>query len=99
MDKDFVAIYKILSYLREAMNFCKADIEKMKADGIGILENSRRWYNLIGMLIDSGHIAGKIEYNLKSDNVFDVEDLRITLKVLEYLELNPIMRRIAGKIG
>lgn len=47
------------------------------------------------MMVDVGYIKGaKVEYTIDGGTNADVEEARITLKGLEYLQENSIMRKI-----
>lgn len=80
MSEDFKAIYKILSILQESMDFEEPDLEKLSAENLGITRPSRK--AILRLLAKSGYIEG-------------LEDIRITLKGLEYLEENSLMQKAA----
>lgn len=60
-----------------------------------------RWYLALKILDTEGLIAGleTVPANTCSDNSYDVSDVCITLKGLEYLVTNPVMKRIAEARG
>ena len=95
MAEDLKAIYKILKYLREAMNYEEADIDFISANALGISENL--WISIVEMLTSSGYITGiEVKYGAQGDRVLSISNLRITLKGIEYLEENSLMRRAAN---
>ena len=94
MAEDLKAIYKILKYLREAMNYEEADIDFISANALGISENL--WISIAEMLTRSGYITGiEVKYGAQGERVLSISNLRITLKGIEYLEENSLMRRAA----
>ena len=95
MAEDLKAIYKILKYLRAAMNYEEADIDFISANALGISENL--WINILEMLTSSGYITGiEVKYGAQGERVLSISNLRITLKGIEYLEENSLMRRAAN---
>ena len=80
MSEDFKAIYKILSILQKSMDFEEPDMKKISAENLGITRPRRE--ALLRLLTKSGYIEG-------------LEDIRITLKGLEYLEENSLMQKAA----
>ncbi len=52
IDKDFRAIYKILKYLKSAMDYDETDIEQISSKVLGISEN--RWFSRMEMLANNG---------------------------------------------
>ncbi len=93
-ENNFKIIYKILSELETAMDDESIDKNKINAKAFEITEN--RWKAILKMLIDNDYIKG---VSMKSyDNsyiVIGLENAKITLKGLEYLSENSIMKKIA----
>lgn len=90
---NFHIIYKILSALEKAMDCPEFDITQINAQSLKISEE--RWARYIEMLADIGLIKGVgIITNICGDTVIKNENIRITLKGLEYLTENSIMKRI-----
>lgn len=89
---NFEAVYKILSALEKAM-----DLPDFKIDDIGpeVLNVSHeRWKRYLEMMTDVGYIKGpKFQKNILGQTEMIAADVRITLKGLEYLQENSIMRR------
>lgn len=90
---NFKIIYKILSTLEKSM-----DLEQCNLDSIspGVLKISEeRWKKYIEMLLDVGYIKGvRIQKFITGEIDVDIEDIRITLKGLEYLSENSIMQKM-----
>lgn len=89
---NFQMVYKILSALEKAMDYPEFDISQISAQSLGVSEE--RWSRYIEMMVDVGYIKGVRVFT----NVYDalcVEDngIRITLRGLEYLTENSIMKR------
>lgn len=90
---NFKAVYKILSSLEEQMDKPSVDVSKFDNEQLGISEE--RWIKYIEMMEDIGYIKGcRIYTNIDDEIICDTEDIKITLKGLEYLQENSIMQRI-----
>ena len=90
---NFKAVYKILSTLEKAMDYPEFDISQINASRLGVSEE--RWCRYIEMMLDVGYIKGvSIEIYIDGSLHVDAENMRITLKGLEYLQENSIMRKI-----
>lgn len=90
---NFTAVYKILSALEKAMDLPKFDINDIGADALGV--SKERWARYIEMMADVGYIKGvTVKMNVFDETVIDARNIRITLKGLEYLQENSIMRKI-----
>lgn len=90
LDRNFKYIYAILSRLEKVLDepsFCG---EEIKPDKIGI--SVTRWLTYMNMLQDAGYIDG-FEYtiDLVDDINYDVTNVRVTLKGLEYLYNSSVM--------
>lgn len=84
---NFRVIHRILSYLEEAMDYDKLNMERISAKRLGVSEP--RWNALMRLLTQEGYIEWK-----------DVmQRVVITLKGLEYLQENPIMAAITKEIA
>ena len=89
---NFKAVYRILSALEKAMDLPEFDISQIGASMLGVSE--QRWARYIEMMVDVGYIKGvSIQSNVVSELMVEVDDIRITLKGLEYLQENSIMRK------
>lgn len=91
---DFNAIYKILTALEAAMDCTNFDILDESRTRIGV--SDVRLYRILEMLQDAGLIKNaKIKTDLTGDVfILNSEQIRITLKGLEYLQENSIMRKM-----
>lgn len=90
---NFKAVYRILSTLEKAMDLPEFDISQISADVLGVSE--QRWARYLEMMADVGYIKGvRIQSAISSDLMVEADDIRITLKGLEYLQENSVMQRI-----
>lgn len=89
---NFAAIYKILNALEKSMDYDELDADAIAAERLGITENRRR--AILKMLADSGYIEG-VNFRFTVDGALSggMNRPRITLKGLEYLEENSLMKR------
>nr|DAO21576.1 MAG TPA: YjcQ protein [Caudoviricetes sp.] len=89
---NFVIIYKILKVLEAAMDYDEVDINDICAERFHISEN--RWQAILKMLVDNGYIEG-IAIRRSADGYISigVHYPRITLKGLEYLQEDTLMKR------
>lgn len=89
---NFRAVYRILSTLEKAMDLPEFDIAQINAGALGVTE--QRWARYIEMMVDVGYIKGvKIESTISGNLMVQAENMRITLKGLEYLQENSVMQR------
>jgi len=88
---NFSIIYKILSALEKAMDYPEFDIEQINAKVLKISEE--RWLRYIEMLADCGYIKGVEFVTDLTGTHAEFDDVRITLKGLEYLTENSFMKR------
>lgn len=90
---NFHIIYKILSSLEKAMDYPEFDISQISAAKLKISEE--RWARYMEMLSDMKLIKG-VQVTQSIYGTTEVNDcgIRITLKGLEYLTDNSIMKRI-----
>ncbi len=76
---NFIAIYRILSYLEQALDYDGPDMSQISSSALGLSANS--WLALLRLLEDAGYIE-----------VFG-HRTKITLRGLEYLQQNSLMQR------
>ncbi len=96
MDKDFRAIYKVLKYLKSAMDYDETDIEQISSKALGISEN--RWLSIMEMLANDGYIEGiEIKRGAQGDRMLHTGNIRITLRGLIFLDENTQMKNAADK--
>lgn len=90
---NFKIIYKILSTLEKSMVLEQCNMECISPEKLKISEE--RWNKYIEMLLDAGYIKGvRIQKYVTGDTSIDADDIRITLKGLEYLSENSIMQKM-----
>lgn len=90
---NFKIIYRILKYLEAALDVTAPDMTPIKAESLGLTEE--RWKSLMLMLHKEGYIEGlSYKQYVGEESVMRVEKVKITLKGLEYLEENSMMRKI-----
>lgn len=90
---NFRAVYKILSTLEKSMDLAEVNMELLDHNALGI--KKERWNRYIEMMLDVGYIKGAVIRKDITGNVrVECNDLRITLKGLEYLQENSVMRKI-----
>ena len=93
MTDNFKCIYHILKTLEKAMDYEKIDINEIGYEHLGISKN--RWVKYLEMMSDMELIKG-ISFREYVDGSTEVinDNIRITLKGLEYLSENSIMQRL-----
>lgn len=90
---NFKAVYKILSGLEKAMDLPAVGLQEIGPEELGV--SKERWARYIEMMADVGYIKGvRITRNVLGETKVEGNDIRITLKGLEYLQENSIMRQI-----
>lgn len=90
---NFKAVYKILSQLERDMDKEYADMDKCSAEALCVSDN--RWMRYIEMMSDVGYIKGvRIVEDITGTRNCDCRYIQITLKGLEYLQENSIMKKI-----
>ena len=73
------------------MDLENVDIERISSNNLGI--SQQRWNKYMEMLLDAGYIKGvTIQKYVTGETNVDAEDIRITLKGLEYLSENSLQR-------
>lgn len=91
---NFRAVYKILSSLERAMDYPKFDLlEQVSPEHLKVSEE--RYNRYLEMMADASYIKGvQITKNITGETQIDADEVRITLKGLEYLQENSIMRKM-----
>lgn len=90
---NFKAVYKILSTLERAMDLPEFDVSLIGADKLGV--SKERYARYIEMMLDVGYIKGaRVIKDFTGETYVEADDMRITLKGLEYLQENSIMQKI-----
>lgn len=90
---NFKIIYRILKYLEAALDVAAPDMTPIMQEALGISEE--RWKALMQMLHKEGYIEGLVcKQYFGEETVIKTDKVKITLKGLEYLEENSVMRKI-----
>lgn len=90
---NFKAVYKILTALEKAMDLSEFDIMQVGPDALCV--TPERWSRYLEMMADVGYIKGvAIRRDILGEICVDAKEIRITLKGLEYLQENSVMRKI-----
>lgn len=94
--EDFRIIYKILRILQKAMDLEEFDSEELSAEELGL--TVPKWSRLMAMLLKEGYISGGQTWNTMDCGYPKVALTRpeLTMKGLEYLEENGLMKKAAG---
>lgn len=92
---DFRIIYKILRILQKSMDLEEFDKNIISAETLGL--SIPKWNRIIAMLLNEGYISGGETWNAMNCGYPKVALTRpeLTLKGLEYLEENSLMRKAA----
>lgn len=95
--EQFKQIYRILSILHKAMDLEEWDSKLLSPEALGI--SLPMWTRLMAMLLKEGYITGREEWGTFDVGYPKVKLMRpeITLKGLEYLEENGLMKK-AGEM-
>lgn len=94
---NFTVIYKILKALEQAMDYDEFDVKQISHSRLNI--SYQRWEKIIIMLTKSGYIEGVIYDQCGGDYSPHIEEPIapvITLKGLEYLSDNSLMKKAAN---
>lgn len=94
--EDFRIIYKILRILQKAMDLEEFDSEELSTEALGL--TVPKWSRLMAMLLKEGYISGGQTWNTMDCGYPKVALTRpeLTMKGLEYLEENGLMKKAAG---
>ena len=91
--EDFTIIYKILDALNKSNDLDRFSLDDIPAKRLGTSENRR--LAILKMLLDSGYVTGfAIEEDVLGDYIVSNGRPRITLKGLEYLNENTVMKKV-----
>lgn len=92
---DFRIIYKILRILQNSMDLEEFDRNNISAGALGL--SVPKWSRLMAMLLKEGYITGGETWNAMDCGYPRVALSRpeLTLKGLEYLEENSLMKKAA----
>ena len=91
---NFRIIYRILRYLEKAMDYDEPDMDCISAKSMKLSE--QRWVALMEMLSNEGYIDGfSVKRSIDGSILISGSTPRITLKGLEYLQENSLMKKAA----
>lgn len=89
---NFKVIYKILAALENSLDYERVDLDRISPEALGISEERRN--ALLKMLDDAGYISGVVVRQYADGGVvLMVNHISITLKGLEYLAENSLMKK------
>ena len=92
---NFKIIYRILKYLEKAMDYEEPDLDFISFSKLGISEH--RWTAIMEMLVNEGYITGvEVKRSVDGDMCMSVCNMRITMKGLEYLQENSLMKKASN---
>lgn len=93
---DFRVIYKILKILQRSMDCEEFDPQLLSPETLGL--SKPKWCRIMAMLLKEGYISGGETWNAMDCGYPKAALTRpeITLKGLEYLESNTLMKRAAN---
>ena len=93
---DFRIIYKILRILQKAMDLEEFDRSSISAEALGL--SVPKWNRLMTMLLKEGYVSGGEVWTAMECGYPQVTLTRpeLTLKGLEYLEENGLMKKAAN---
>lgn len=97
MSEEFKIIYKVLKILKDSMDVEEFNSDLISFERLGISE--AKWSRLMKMLFDNGYIQGlRIEHFIAESypHIDDLDKTEITLKGLEYLEENSLMKKASN---
>ena len=90
---NFKAVYAILRQLEKDMDHSQPCLEKIDHEALGVSET--RWTRYIQMMLECGYIAdAKVIMTYYGELRCDCQNMRITLKGLEYLQENSTMQKL-----
>ncbi len=91
---NFKAIYKLLLALERSMDLPAFDLDSLQLEAMGV--TTERLHRYLEMLQDAGLIKNADLYTSVTGDLClkNPRKIRITLKGLEYLQENAIMKRI-----
>lgn len=94
--EDFRIIYRILKFLQQSMDFEELDSEGFNAERFGT--NPNRFQALLIQLQNAGYIEGLkvVQYIRQPEHIELPMSPKITLKGLEYLQENSLMKKAAA---
>ena len=94
--EEFSVIYKILKILKDTMDLEEFDNELLSPEELRL--SVPKWSRIMALMVQEGYITGVEVWNSMSCGYPRVSLVRpeITLKGLEYLEQNGLMKKAAN---
>ncbi|MDR1774561.1 MAG: YjcQ family protein [Clostridioides sp.] len=95
---NFKIIYKILKSIEHSMDYDEFDVNCISSETLMI--SYQRWNAIIVQLVKSGYIEGISLIRISGKYQEQVKILRpmLTIKGLEYLEENMVMKKVANTL-
>lgn len=91
---NFRVIYRILRYLEKALDYDEPNMDCISAKALKL--SDQRWMALMEMLSKEGYIDGfSVQRPVDGSILISSSTPRITLKGLEYLQENSLMKKAA----
>lgn len=91
---NFRVIYRILRYLEKALDYDEPNMDCISAKALKL--SDQRWVALMEMLSKEGYIDGfSVQRTVDGSILISSSMPRITLKGLEYLQENSLMKKAA----
>lgn len=91
---NFRVIYRILRYLEKALDYDEPNMDCISAKALKL--SDQRWMALMEMLSKEGYIDGfSVQRTVDGSILISSSTPRITLKGLEYLQENSLMKKAA----
>jgi hypothetical protein len=90
---EFNLIYRVLNFLREASGQDEFDDEAFTAGQFKV--SAAKWAWLLGRLAKDGYIDGVVLTKSCGETIINAHGPEITIKGLEYLQENSLMRKAA----
>lgn len=92
---NFKTIYRILRYLEKAMDYDEVDLSFISAEHLNLTE--RRWTAIMEMLAKERYVEGiSVKRSVDGEVALSLSNPRITLRGLEYLQENTMMKKAAN---
>lgn len=90
---NFRVIYRILRYLEKALDYDEPNMDCISAKALKL--SDQRWMALMEMLSKEGYIDGfSVQRTVDGSILISSSAPRITLKGLEYLQENSLMKKL-----
>lgn len=97
MSETLKLVYKILKILESSLDYIEFDVRRLDPGSLGTTLNRRN--AVLEMLLEKGYIKGisiRKYIDDSTNTILDLEDIKITIDGLEYLEENSMMKKAAN---